>query len=323
MTLPAAVFQGVQIGVESTPGTAVAANKKLLAVSMTPSPQVETKPFKAMGNKYASFATLNKEWSSINIKGAPTYNEIVYLLAGLMHYAAPVMQGATAAYKWTFISNTSAADVGKSFTIEQGDANSAWRVAGAKISGLTFSFGRNEITVNGSGVGEQFETGITITAAPTALSPVPILPSHLKFYMADTQAELASAVALTNSFKMEWSLTDKFGLAWPVGQDPESVEGEPNASGKITVATDTAGMALITTLRNAVTKWFRIEAIGALIASTYFQKFTIDFPAQVESVGDPADLDNVYTIDFGLLPIHDATWGKSVNIEVITNLASL
>lgn len=323
MGLPASVFQGIQVGVESTPGTPVAANKKLLAVSITPSPQVETKPFRAMGNKYASFATLNKEWSSINIEGAPTYNEIVYLLAGLMHYTAPVQQGVTAAYKWTFSSNTSAADVGKSFTIEQGDGSSSWRVAGAKISGLTFGFGRNEITVNGSGVGEALETGITITASPTALSPVPILPSHLKFYTADTQSGLAGATALTNSFSMEWGLTDKFGLAWPVGQDPESVEGEPKAAGKIVVATDAAGMGLITTLRSAATKWFRIEATGPLIASPYYQKFTIDFPAQIESVGSFNNLDNVYTVEFGLLPIHDSTWGKSVNIEVITNLSAL
>jgi hypothetical protein len=323
MTLPATVFQGIQIGVESTSGTAVAANKKLLATSIIPSPRVETKPFRAMGNKYASFATLNKEWAGLNIQGAPTYNEIVYLLSSLLHYAAPAQQGATAAYKWTFVSNTSASDVGKTFTIEQGDANSAWRVAGAKISGLTFNFSRNEITVSGNGVGLAFETGHTLTATPTALSPVPILPTHVKFYMEDTQAGLAGADALTNSFSMEYSLTDKFGLAWAMGQNPEAVEGEPNASGRIVVATDTAGMGLITTLRSAGTKWFRIEATGAQIASPYNHKLTIDFPAQIENVNDPTNLDNVYTVEFGLLPIHDATWGKSVNIEVITNVSAL
>jgi len=40
-------------------------------------------------------------------------------------------------------------------------------------------------------------------------------------------------------------------------------------------------------------------------------------------VGDPSDTDNVYTMEFGLKPIHDATWGKSVSIEVITNLSAL
>jgi hypothetical protein len=323
MGLPATVFQGIQIGVESTAGEAVAANKKLLSTSITPVPKVETKPFRAMGNKYASFSTLNKEWAGLNIEGAPTYNEIVYLLSSLLHYAAPAQQETTAAYKWTFVSNTSASDVGKTFTIEQGDATNAWRVVGAKISGLTFRFSRNDISVNGNGVGMAFETGKTLTASPTALSPVPILPTHVKFRMADTQAALAGATALTNSFSMEYSLTDKFGLAWAIGQNPEAVEGEPSASGRIVVATDAAGMGLITALRNATTKWFRIEATGDTIEGAYKHKLTIDFPAQIDNVNDPTDLDNVYTVEFGLLPIHDATWGKSVNIEVITNVSAL
>jgi len=145
----------------------------------------------------------------------------------------------------------------------------------------------------------------------------------LKFYMEDSQAALAGATALTNSFSMQWSLTDKFGLAWPVGQDALTVEGKPNASGKIVIATDTAGLALIATMRAASTKWFRIEATGAMIASPYYHKFTIDFPAQIESPGDPGDTENVYTIEYGLKPIHDATWAKSVNIDVITNLSAL
>lgn len=323
MGLPATVFQGVQIGVETTPGTAVAANKKLLAVSMIPTPQVEVKPFKAMGNKYASFASLNKEWSGLRIEGVPTYNEIVYLLSSLLHYTAPTQQETSTAYKWVFTSNTSSADVGKSFTIEQGDENNAWRVAGAKISGLTFQFSRNDVTVNGNGVGFEFETGHTLTPSPTSLEPLPILPTQVKFYMADTQAGLAGATALTNSFSMEYSLTDKFGLAWAIGQNPEAVEGEPNAKGRVVVATDAAGMGLITTLRNADTKWFRIEAVGDTIETTYNHKLTIDFPAQIDNVNDPSDLDNVYTVEFGLLPIHDSTWGKSVNIEVITDVSSL
>lgn len=323
MTLPATVFQGIQIGVETTPGTAVAANKKLLAVSMIPSPQVETEPFRAMGNKYASFISPNKEWTSISIEGKPTFNEIVYLLSSLLHYTAPAQQGTSTAYKWTFGSNTSAADVGKTFTIEQGDASRSWQVAGVRVSGLTFNFGRNAVSVNGNGVGEAFVTGGTLTANPTSLSPLPILPTMLKFYMADTQAGLAGATALDNAFELEWSLTDKFGLAWPVGQDPVAIEGVPNASGRIKVAVNAAGIALINALRNASTKWFRVEATGGSIDATYNHKFTLDFPAQIESVGDFTDFENAYTTDFGLLPIHDATWGKSMNLEIVTTLATL
>lgn len=319
----ASIFQTIQIGVEATAGTAVAANKKLLSVSMVPQPRTETKPFRAMGNKYASFASLMKEWSEINISGEMTYNEIVYLFASLLHYAAPAQQGTTAAYKWTFGSNTSAEDVGKTFTIEQGDANSAWRVAGVRVSGLTLDFSRNGISVSGNGIGEQFETGITLTASPTSLASVPMLATQMVFKMADTQVGLAGAAAMTRGFSMQWALTDKFGLAWPVGQDPVVVEGEPRNSAKLRLATDTTGMGMITTLRAASTKWFRIELTGSEIAAPYNHKFTLDFPAQVDALSDMSDTDNVYVAEFGLLPIHDATWAKAMNIEIITNLASL
>lgn len=323
MAEKATIFQTIQVGVEATPGTAVAANKKLTSVSMVPQPNPETDNFRAMGNKYPSFATLNKEWSTINIEGKPTYNEIVYLLASLLHYTAPTQQGSTAAYKWSFGSNTSTADVGKTFTVEQGDASSAWRVSGVQVSALTLNFSRNGITLSGSGVGKPFETGVTMTANPTSLAPVPMLPTQMKFYVADTQAGLASATALTRSFSLEWSLTDKFGLAWPVGQDPITVEGEPNCSSKLTLATDTYGMGFIANMRNATTKWFRVKLEGDTIASTYKHSFQLDFPAQVNAVGNMSDMDSVYVAEFGLLPIHDATWGKAMAIEVVTNLSAL
>lgn len=319
----ASIFQTIQVGVETTPGTAVPANKKLTSLSMVPQPQAETDAFRAAGDKYSSFATLNKEWSSIDIDGKPTFNEIVYLLASLLHYTAPAQQGSTTAYKWTFGSNTSSEDIGKTFTIEQGDANSAWRIKGVRVSGATFNFSRNGITVKGNGIGEQFEKGITMTANPTKLAPVPMLPTQMSFYMADTQAGLAGATAMTRSFSMEWALTDKFGLAWPVGQPPYAVEGEPKNSAKLKLATDNYGMSFVDFLRNAVTKWFRVKIVGGLIDTGYNHSFQLDFPAQVNALSNLSDLDGVYVAEFGLLPIHDATWGKAMNIEVITNLASL
>lgn len=324
MAEKATIFQTIQIGVEATPGTAVPANRKLTSVSMVPQVGLESDKFRAMGNKYPSFTTPNKEWSTIDIDGKPTYNEIVYLLASLLHYTAPTQQGSTAAYKWAFGSNTNAADVGKTFTIEQGDASSAWRVSGVQVSSLTLNFSRNGITVSGAGIGEALETeGVTMTANPTSLAPVPMLPAQMKFYAADTQAGLSSAIALTRSFSLDWSLTDKFGLAWPVGQDPVTVEGEPRCSGKLTLATDTYGMGFIANMRNATTKWFRVKLEGGVIASTYKHTFQLDFPAQVDAVGKMTDKDSVYVAEFGLLPIHDATWGKAMAIEVITNLSTL
>lgn len=317
------IFQNVQIGIEGTAGTPVAANRKLLACSIVPKIRTEADAFRAMGNKYPSFVTINKEWSEHSIEGRPTYNEILYLLSSLLSQPTPAQQAGTAAYLWTFDSATSAADAGKTLTVEQGDADTGWRAAGVRVSGLEFAFSRNKCSISGAAIGEQIETGITLTAAPTSLTPLPVLPAHLAFRTAATRAGLTGATALTRGFAASFSLTDKVGLAWPVGQDPIAVEGEPKIGAKLKLATDSNGMGMIATMRAGTTQWFRITAQGALIASTYYNKLEIDFAAQIMEPGEFGDQDNVYALEYGLQPIHDATWGKAFEIRVTTTTSTL
>ena len=319
----ASIFQGVQIGIQSLLGTPVAANKKLTSVSVVPQPRTEADAFRPMGSKYPSFVTLNKEWSELAISGKATYNEILYLLASLISAPTPVQQGTSEAYKWTFVSDTDGEDDGEIFTIEQGDANNAWEVPDGRVTGLTFLFNRQEVSVNGNGIAGEIDEDSTLTAAPTVLTAIPILPSHVTFKMADTQAGLAGATALTRGFSMEFSVTEKVGLAWPVGQDPVPVEKVPTIQAKLKLATDTVGMGLLTTMRAGTTKWFQIKATGGLIGETFYHDFQCDFPAQIEAPGDMADEDNLYVLEYSLIPIHDATWGKAFQIDVITNVSAL
>lgn len=323
MTEKASIFQTVQAGIETTAGTPVAANKKLLAMSFEMQPKGQSTPFRAMGNKYASFVTLNKEWTDFSLSGLLTYNEILYALSSLLAEPTPVQQGATTAYLWTFTSDTDGPDAGKTLTIEQGDAVTAWRSAGVQVAGLTFTFNRNGVTIGGAAIGEAIETGITLTASPTALSPVPVLPTQLKFYAADSQAGLAGATAMTRGFSLVYGLTSKYGLSWPVGQDPYTVEKEPTLGGSLRLATDTVGMGLIGTMRAGSTKWFRVKAEGATIATTYKYTFQLDFPAQISEPGGFGDEDGAHVIDLNFTGKHDATWGKSFEIAITTNVQAL
>jgi hypothetical protein len=323
MAEKASVFQTVQIGIETTPGTPVSANKKLLATSIVPAVRTEADTFRAAGNKYASFVALNKEWSESRIEGKLNYNEILYLLSSLLSMPTPVQQGSTSAYKWTFVSDTDGEDAGKTFTVEQGDATTAWRAAGVRVNALEFTFTRSEVNVSGSAIGEPIETGITMTSNPTSLTPKPVLPAHLNIYIADTQSGLGSASPLERGFSLTWSLTDKFGLAWPIGQDPVTVETVPGLEAKLKLATDSVGMGLISTMRSGATKWIRLKAVGDLIQDTYYQTIQLDFPAQIKDVAEFSDEDGLYLVEYGLAGIHDATWGKSFQIDVTTNVQTL
>jgi len=319
----ATIFQTVQVGIESTPGTAVPANKKMLATSIVPSVKTEADAFRAAGNKYASFVTLNKEWSEASLEGKLTYNEILYLLVSLLSQPTPVQQGTTTAYKWTFVSDTDGEDAGKTFTVEQGDGNTAWRVAGMRVSGLELTFNRDEVSLSGSAIGKALETGVTLTSSPTSMTPKPVLPAHLKFYMADTQAGLASADAITRGFSLGWKLTDKIGLVWPVGQDPVTLETEPTLEATLSLATDSVGLGLIATMRAGTTKWFRVKAEGDTIEDTYEHTFQIDFPAQIKEVGEFSDKDGLYLVEYTLQGIHDGTWDKAFQIDVIAAVSTL
>lgn len=319
----ASIFQTVQVGMEETPGLAVAANKKLTATSIVPSVKTEADAFRAAGNKYASFVTLNKEWSESGLEGKLTYNEILYLLVSLLSQPTPVQQGSTTAYKWTFTSDTDGEDAGKTFTVEQGDGNTAWRVAGMRVSGLELTFSRDEVSLSGSAIGKALEMGVSLTSSPTSMTPKPVLPAHLKFYMADSQAGLASAEAITRGFSLGWKLTDKIGLIWPVGQDPLTLETEPSLEATLSLATDTVGLGLITTMRAGSTKWFRVKAEGDTIEDTYKNTFQIDFPAQIKEVGEFSDEDGIYLVEYTLQGIHDGTWGKAFQIDVTAAVSAL
>lgn len=323
MTEKATIFQTVQIGIETVAGTPVSANKKLLACSIIPKASIESESFRPIGNKYPSFAVLNKEWSESTIEGKLTYNEILYLLSSLISQPTPVQQGTTSAYKWTFVSNTSTEDTGKTFTVEQGDGNTAWRAAGVRVSGISFTLNRNECSISGTAIGEPIETDITMTSNPSSLTPKLVLPAHLKLYMADSQSGLNSASPASRGFSLTWELTNKIGLAFPIGQDPVTVEIEPTLQATLRVATDTTGLSLWSNLRGGTTKWFRIKAEGDTIEETYKYTFQIDFPAQVLNVGEFSDNEGIYVIDYTLQGIHDATWNKAFSIDVITNVQAL
>ena len=180
----ASIYMTAQIGVETVAGTLAAANKRLTSVGFSMSPNPDISVFRASGSKYPSVAALNREWTELDIEGAITYTEIVYLLSGILEKAAIT---GTTEKTWTFTPATSAADDIQTYTIEQGSAARAHRVSYALISDLTLSFGREESTIGGTAIATAMEDGITMTAAPTEIALVPVTGPQISVYAEDTR----------------------------------------------------------------------------------------------------------------------------------------
>src|SRR5689334_1191557 len=104
--------QGVQVGVETTPGTNVAANKQFQSIGITPSPSVDMQRFRPMGTKYATIITPGKEFVEADIDGAGSYTELTYLFASCLVSTTPSVVDTTG-QSWVFQPASTAEDTVK------------------------------------------------------------------------------------------------------------------------------------------------------------------------------------------------------------------
>lgn len=319
----ASVFQIANIGVESTPGTAVAATKRLTGLMVRPRPRVDIKKYRASGYKFAAINSLNKEWVEWDLSGVITYTEIVYLLAGLINTATPT---GSVAKTWVFSPDSDGADTPKTYTVEWGDATRALEAAYGLVSALTMTFTRDGAELSGTMLSHALVDAIVLTGGVTPVALQPVMAPQVAVYLADTAANLDSAQALTRVVSAEWALSDRYSPAWFLNQSvnwPVHIEREPSLALKLKMEKDAAGMGLLTNMRAGTTKFMRIEAVGPVIDGPDTYLLEIDTACKV--TGDPtfSDEEGVECVEWNMEGFHDATWGKATEITVVNALGSL
>lgn len=320
--------QNIQLGVEATPGTAVAATKRLQSIGIEPSISVETSQFRPIGSKFNALSTLGKEWVEAPLSGRGTYTEIVYALSSVITSATPTVTD-TAGQKWVFSPSDRDADAPKTFTIEHGSNVRADRFTYGLITELGMAFSRDSIELSGSLMGRAIEDGITMTSTGvTSPGLVPILPTQVSVYLDDDSASFGNT-KMTRMISGDFSLGNRFGPVWVLDAANPSfvnhIETEPDLHATMTLQADTQGMGLLGNLRNGATKFLRIEAIGDLIpgATTATYQFTLDMAVKISDTGGFSDADGVYAIEFTGLGVEDSTWGKALEITVVNDIAAL
>lgn len=322
----ASLLQATQIGIEVTPGTAVAANKRLLATSIDAGIEADVKLFRPMGQKFSTLAALGKESVSGDISGQLSYTDWVYLMAGGIAYAAPAQQAATTAYKWTASMAQAVEDTIKTYTVEVGGAIRAHKFAHAMINNLGYTVNHDEVNVKGSIIGHALTDGITMTATPTDIALVPVLPTQFDVYMDTTSAGLGTT-KLTRAFDIDFETGDRFEPVWAIDSAQSSfatyVEAEMEPKLSFKAAADAVGMSLLTNMRAGTKTFIRVKATGSLIASTYYYTFQHDLCCVVSAAQKFEDMDGVYAIGWELTPVYDSGWGKSMEFQITNMLTAL
>jgi hypothetical protein len=322
------ITQVLQLGVETTPGTSVAANKFLPSVMINTGIDGNFTEQRGSGNKFPINWIPGKEWARGSLSGYPTYDELTYLMSSVMSYATPATVD-TSGRTWTHTIAGLAEDTVKTYTVEQGSALRAQKFTGGQITEITLTGTRESIDMSGSLIGKAFTDGITLTATPTAVPQIPILPKHVSIYMDDTSAGLGTT-KMTRALSWEISVKNRFAPLWVVDAAQTSyvasIEQAVDASCKFKFEADTQGMGLLTTARAGSKKFIRVEAVSDQLAgaASAFYKMTWDICGQVKTFpNEISDQDGVYAVEWEMGMVYDATWTKATTLAIINKTTAL
>lgn len=329
------ISQSVQVGVESVPGTSVAATKRLQSIGFKLGPKVESSTVLPIGQKYPSLVVVGKEWSEADLSGMPVYTELPYIFSSLMSTATSVTETMDAAihtlgWTWTFDSLTFGDDAPKTFTLEQGSAFRAHKITNGIITAFNLDWSRTETKIGGTLLGTAITDGITMTGGPTAFTQIPVRPTHWSVYL-DNSAATLGTTKLTRALKGNLKISDRFGPLWVVDSAQASfvntVEIEPKVEFSVMQMADAAAMANLTAMRAGSYKFLRLVATGPQIYSNggvqVYHTFTIDLCGQVGDIEPFEDQDGVYAITWDFKATYDPTWNKTFQVKVCTTTATL
>ncbi len=321
----ATVAETTQVGLEATPGTAVAADTALRAVNIKLNMPGEADTFRPDGRKFVTVAENNMEWTSFDLSGKPTYTEICWPLAAMFGNPAPVATSGTYARTYEMPDTTLLNP--KTLTIEKGGSVRAERITYGLLTSLGFTISRSAgLTLTGDGIGQLFTDGITMTAAPDEVPLVPVIGKQWDIYIDADSADLGTTKML-RAFRFEPNIGNVFGPIWPINSSNTSFGGHvdlaPTTSARLQVEADAAGMAYLSDFRAGNTIFLRAEALGPVIASAIPYRITIDLALKIKRFTPDEDEAGVKVATWETEFTKDSTWGRALQIEVVNDVATV
>ena len=323
----ASIFSGVQIGAETTSGTAVSASKLLNYLSLEPGISIDFNRFRPMGQVVASAVTPGKDFTEWSVSGQGSYSEMIVPFCSLIVNTTPTTVETTAR-RWTFTPAGRSEDTIKTYTVESGSATRAQKATYGLFNSMEVTFNRTDgVTMSGSMLGQQIQDNITLTSTPTAYEEAIILPTHLNCYIDSTSGGIGGT-KLLRDFNAVFRMNDRWGTVWPINSANASyvshVNLEPTVQIELTVEADSTGMAELVNARAGTTRYIRLEAVSTVLAgSTQFYDLRIDMAGKISNINAFDDNEGVKVLTYTFDAVYDSAWGSGQYMQArLTNKTS-
>ena len=303
------VTQAIQIGAETTPGTAVAAGKLLRSFTVEPGAKVDMQRFRPVGSKFESVIVPGKEWVEGKITGIGSYQELPYLLSGILADVGTNPTVVTGGQVWTYEMKQRTPDTVKTYSIEQGDANFAHKFNYGLITELGLNFSRDGCEIDGSFMARALTTGATLTGSPTTIDPeVVILPTEIDVYYNTTFGAIGTT-KLGRAFQANIKISDRFAPIWVLNSLATSytahVETAPTVEVELLVEADTEGIQFFPIMRAGTSGYLRVKCTSTQQAAGTPYSAQFDVAGKVADVSDFSDEDGVYAITWTMAAVMD------------------
>ena len=330
----ATVHMQTQIGVEDEKGTAVAADVILPGVSFDAGLRPDVSSFRPAGQKYATVASLTREWVEAAIRGQPCYEDLVYLLAGILCKPTITKVGTTTAYKAVYTLEPVSPDEIVTFTVEQGDPATydnellahTWNYSLVTELGLEFTRTAAP-SVTGRLMGRDYAPMDETMTAGTPLASVPVLPGDISIYLDDSLVGIGTT-QLTDVSRVSWRIANRFNPRWVLDALEPGWSGEVELAPELTMTlrmgADAAGMGVLEHLRAGSSVFVQLEAESVTEAATKKPySLLLKLAGKVTAVSDFSDDDGVYAVEWTVTASPELTDSAPLEVELVTKVDSL
>lgn len=314
----------VQVGVESTPGTPVAANRSLPTQSLVLTRTLESKEFRAQGYKAAGEVPIVKDFGAASLSGPLGYTEIVYLLNTLVTGVITTPGGGTLSRDHTFSASLTGTDAFKTLTIQEGDATAAVQMPYSLLTDFGINISLDDASVSGSFIGYA-PSNVTLTASPTIIAQQSATPRQIDLFMDPTFGALGTT-KVTACLSISAQFNNKQGAKWVLNTTntsfQDTVELVPSLSFDFETEHNAQSRALFASITSTAnpTQYLRLKSTGGLIEAAIPYKFQLDVAAKVKAL-EQVDSDGVWGYKYSCTPIADTSLALAWRC-VVTNITT-
>lgn len=246
----AEVYEGSQIGIETTPGTAVPANRRLLGTSMTLSDMNVIEPYTPQGNKFVTTAQIGKGWSEVAISGILNFNDLIYLASMWITETTPStpannssfdVAGATGTFGFTYKGSTLAAAAPVSAAALQTAIEGLASVGAGNVLVTAGGSGIYNITFRGALANDTAVPG-TVTGTPTATitaNATATLTRRWRFFMQPAGPDSVKTSTLEKGAAGVTNMAERAAFMFVTGLAMKMTKSEASISGSALAQTTT------------------------------------------------------------------------------------